>query len=121
MEREAVETMVDVQSDLRCTWVLAKKNPLTCRFFLFTIFPKNIKFRYPFVSNTYNRHKLLHGNVSYIHMKVYYYLNKFHMLMFMVSLLTEPFLFKEKKASLFIRIKIYDIPTTSTSMFVFGK
>ena len=64
--REAVETMVDVQSDLRCTWVLAKKKTLTCRFFLFTIFPENIKFRYPFVSNTYNRHKLLHGNVSYI-------------------------------------------------------
>ena len=54
-------------------------------------------------------------------MKVYYYLNMFHMLMFMVSLLTEPFLFKEKKASLFIRIKIYDIPTSLTSMFVFGK
>ena len=46
---------------------LAKKKTLTCRFFLFTIFPKNIKFRYPFVSNTYNRHKLLHGNVSYIY------------------------------------------------------
>ena len=30
-------------------------------------------------------------------MKVYYYLNMFHMLMFMVSLLTEPFIFKEKK------------------------
>ena len=33
MEREAVETMVDVQSDLRCTWVLAKKKLSLVGFF----------------------------------------------------------------------------------------